>query len=151
MTRICLARSFRLQRFSVGVCDLHTLARNKQTIYYATLTSKTEILDEYGNHTGQYQLNYSEPQPAKMNIRWDDGAVRLEGFGLNSSPRRRMVTDDMNCPIGIDSILWIGIEPSTDGTTPYNYVVSAAPERSLNHIVYIVEEVNASCPISESP
>lgn len=145
MTRIFSARSFRTQRLSVGVCDLHTLARNKTTIYYATLTSKTELIDEYGNRTGQYQLNYSEPQAAAMNIRWDDGAVRLEGFGLNSSPRRRMVTDDMNCPIGIDSILWIGVEPEVNGASvPHNFVVAQAPEKSLNHIVYIVEEVNVS-------
>lgn len=124
---------------------MHTLARNKKTIYYATLTSKTELLDEYGNRTGQYQLNYSEPQAEAMNIRWDDGAVRLEGFGLNDSAKRRMVTDDMNCPIDIGTILWIGIEPTNNGNAvPHNYVVSGSPQKSLNHIVYIVEEVNVS-------
>lgn len=125
---------------------MHTLSRNKQTIYYATLTNKTEIVDSNGNRTGQFQLIYSEPVPARMNIRWDDGAVQLEGFGLNVAARRRMVTDDLTCPIGIDSILWIGIEPGEDGLIPHNYVVASAPEKSLNHIVYIVEEVNASKP-----
>lgn len=144
MTRIFSARSFRTQRLSVGVRDLHTLARNKTTIYYATLTSKTELLDEYGNRTGQYQLNYSEPQAVAMNIRWDDGAVRLEGFGLNASARRRMVTDDMNCPIDIGTVLWIGVDPDENGTIPYNFVVAEAPQKSLNQIVYIVEEVNVS-------
>lgn len=124
----------------MGCEQMHTLARNKKTIYYATLTGKTELTDEYGNRTGQYQLTYSEPQAAAMNIRWDDGAVRLEGYGLNSSARRRMVTDDMNCPIDIGTILWIGVETSG----PHNYVVASAPEKSLNHIVYIVEEVNVS-------
>lgn len=125
---------------------MHTLARNKTTIWYALCTGKTELLDEYGNRTGQYELTYSEPQVAEMNIRWDDGAVRLEGFGLNDSGKRRMVTDDMNCPIAIDSILWIGVEPNTLGTVPHNYVVSGSPQKSLNHIVYIVEECNASKP-----
>ena len=126
---------------------MHTLSRNKQTIYYATLTGKTELVDDHGNRTGQFRLSYSEPVLARMNIRWDDGAVQLEGFGLNVSARRRMVTDDMNCPIGVGTILWIGIEPEDNGVAnPHNYVVAAAPEKSLNHIVYIVEEVNVSKP-----
>lgn len=129
---------------------MHTLSRNKQTIYYATLGSKTELVDEYGNRTGQYQLNYSNPVAARMNIRWDDGAVQLEGFGLNATARRRMVTDDMTCPIGIDSILWIGIEPNEQGTVAHNYVVASAPEKSLNHIVYIVEECNVTKPTVSS-
>ena len=125
---------------------MHTLARNKTTIWYALCTGKTELVDEYGNRTGQYELTYSEPQAAAMNIRWDDGAVRLEGFGLNDSGKRRMVTDDMNCPIAIDSILWIGVEPNALGTVPHNYVVVGSPQKSLNHIVYIVEECNVSKP-----
>ena len=129
---------------------MHTLARNKTTIWYATLTDKTELLDEYGNRTGQFQLTYSDPQPVAMSIRWDDGAVRLEGFGLNASARRRMVTDDLNCPIGIDSILWIGIEPDEYGTVAHNFVVCEAPQKSLTQIVYIVEEVNVSKPPLES-
>lgn len=129
---------------------MHTLSRNKQTIYYATLESKTELVDEYGNRTGQYQLNYSNPVAARMNIRWDDGAVQLEGFGLNATARRRMVTDDMTCPIGIDSILWIGIEPNEHGTVAHNFVVASAPEKSLNHIVYIVEECNVTKPTVSS-
>lgn len=129
---------------------MHTLARNKQPIYYATLQSKTELIDEYGNRTGQFELTYSEPVLARMNIRWDDGAVQLEGFGLNVSARRRMVTDDLTCPIGIDSILWIGIEPNEHGTVAHNYVVASAPEKSLNHIVYIVEECNATKPTVSS-
>lgn len=123
---------------------MHTLARNKQTIYYATVLEKEEQLDENCLRTGQYDITYNKPVAASMNIRWDDGTVRLEGYGLNSSARRRLVTDDMNCPIGIDTILWIGVDPGYSGSIPYNYVVVAAPEKSLNHIAYIVEEVNAS-------
>lgn len=126
---------------------MHTLARNKQPIYYALLTSKTELTDEYGNRTGQFELNYSEPVLAWMNIRWNDGAIQLEGFGLNEASRRRLVTDDLNCPIAVGTILWIGIEPEVNGVSnPHNYVVASAPEKSLNHIVYYVDEVNVSRP-----
>ena len=139
---------------------MKTLARNKQPIWYALRTGKTEIVDENGFRTGQFRLSYAEPVKAMMNIRWGDGAVRLEGFGLNNSARRRMVTDDMNCPIDIDTILWIGKDPITSAAMcgnaitgrpicgiskiPNNYVVSGTPQKSLNHIVYIVEEANES-------
>ena len=35
---------------------MNCLARNKTTIYYATVSGKTELTDEYGNKTGQYEL-----------------------------------------------------------------------------------------------
>ena len=148
----------------MGVSDLHTLARNKQPIYFATLASKEELVDEYGNRTGQYEPIYNAPQLAHMNIRWDNGEVRLEGFGLNASAKRRIVTDDMNCPIDISTIIWLGISPyeTESGTVGYavvgdgvvgtvylakhNYVVSGAPQKSLNHIVYEIEEVNVDRP-----
>jgi hypothetical protein len=50
---------------------MNCLARNKTTIYYATLTGKAETVDEYGNKTGQYELTYSAPVEWAANIRWD--------------------------------------------------------------------------------
>ena len=122
--------------------EMKTLARNKQPIWYSLCTGKAEIIDANGFRTGQYQPTYAEPVKTMMNIRWDDGAVRLEGFGLNDSAKRRLVTDDMSCPIGVGTIIWIGIEP-TNGVA-HNYVVSGSPQKSLTQIVYIVEEVNVS-------
>ena len=57
---------------------MQTLARNRQTVWYALLTSKTELTDEYGNKTGQYELSYSDPVKTAMNVRWDTGAVQFE-------------------------------------------------------------------------
>jgi hypothetical protein len=82
-----------------------------------------------------------------MNIRWNSGAVRLEGFGLNDAGKRRIVTDDMSCPITLGTILWIGIEPDENGengAVKHNYAVCETPQKSLNHIVYIIEEVRVS-------
>lgn len=123
---------------------MNCLARNKTTIYYATLSGKTELIDEYGNKTGQYELTYSAPVEWAANIRWDSGAVQLEGFGLNQSGTRRIVTCDMNCPIGVDTVLWIGITPNQNGTVKPNYVVAGVPERSLNQIAILVQEANLS-------
>ena len=123
---------------------MNCLARNKTTLYYATFKSKTEILDEYGNKTGQYTITYNNPVEWSANIRWDSGAVQLEGFGLNASGTRRIVTCDMNCPIGVDTVLWIGITPDQNGTVKPNYVVAGVPERSLNQIAILVQEANLS-------
>jgi hypothetical protein len=128
---------------------MNCLARNKTTIYYATLSEKTELTDEYGNKTGQYELTYAAPVEWAANCRWDSGAVQLEGFGLNQSGTRRIVTCDMDCPITESSILWIGITPTVDEQTgevtpAHNYVVAGAPERSLNQLAILVQEVNVS-------
>lgn len=126
---------------------MRCLARNKQTVYYALLKSKTEIKDSYGNNTGQYTLEYYAPVALSANVRWDSGAVELDGFGLNSSGSRRMVLSDLDCPIDIDTVLWIGKTPDANGysgTIKPNYVVSAVPERSLNHVSYLLMEVNLS-------
>lgn len=128
---------------------MNCLARNKTTIYYATLSGKTETTDEYGNKTGQYELTYAAPVEWAANIRWDSGAVELEGFGLNQSGTRRIVTCDMDCPITESSILWIGITPTVNAQTgvvspKHNYVVAGAPERSINQIAILIQEVNVS-------
>lgn len=126
---------------------MRCLARNKTTAYYALLKSKTEQTDDYGNKTGQYTLTYETPVQFSANIRWDSGAVELEGFGLNASGTRRIVTDDLSCPIDIDTVLWIGKTPDKNGyagTVKPNYVVSGVPERSLNHVAYTISEVNLS-------
>ena len=128
---------------------MNCLARNKTTIYYATVSGTTELTDEYGNKTGQYELTYSAPVEWAANIRWDSGSVQLDGFGLNQSGTRRIVTCDVDVPITDSTILWIGITPTVDEKTgevspAHNYVVSGAPERSLNQLAILVQEVNVS-------
>ena len=149
----------------LGVDSVRLLDRNKQTVWYALCTGKTERIDENGFRTGQYDPTYAEPVRTRMNIRWDSGAVRLEGFGENGAGKRRIVTDDLNCPITLGSILWIGIEPQysedsavvgsaivgkarvgyrSSRTLKPNYYVAEVPQKSLTQIVYIIEEVNVS-------
>lgn len=126
---------------------MRDLLINTTPVWYALLESKTELTDEYGNKTGQYELHYSEPVRTLMNIRWNTGEVQLEGYGINDGGRRKIVTDDMSCPITVDSILWIGRTPDSDGedgAVKHNYVCTASVEKSINQIAYIVQEVNVS-------
>ena len=59
---------------------MNCLARNETTIYYATVSGKTELTDEYGNKTGQYELTYSAPVKWAANIRWEEQAKRIIDF-----------------------------------------------------------------------
>lgn len=126
---------------------MRDLLINTTPVWYALLESKTELTDEYGNKTGQYELHYSEPVRTLMNIRWNTGELQLDGYGINDGGRRKIVTDDMSCPITVDSILWIGRTPDSDGedgAVKHNYVCTASVEKSINQIAYIVQEVNVS-------
>lgn len=126
---------------------MRNLLINTTPVWYALLESKTELTDEYGNKTGQYELHYSEPVRTLMNIRWNTGEIQLEGYGIDDGGRRKIVTDDMSCPITVDSILWIGRTPDSDGedgAVKHNYVCTASVEKSINQIAYIVQEVNVS-------
>jgi len=38
--------------------------RNRQPVWYSTFVSKTEIVDEYENATGEYKITYSAPVKA---------------------------------------------------------------------------------------
>ena len=126
---------------------MRDLLINTTPVWYALLESKTELTDEYGNKTGQYELHYSNPVRTLMNIRWNTGEIQFEGYGIDDGGRRKIVTDDINCPITVDSILWIGRTPDEngeDGAVKHNYLVTASVEKSINQIAYIVQEVNVS-------
>lgn len=126
---------------------MRDLLVNTTPVWYALFKSKTELTDEYGNKNGQYKLHYSEPVRTLMNIRWNTGELQLDGYGINDGGRRKIVTDDMSCPITVDSILWIGRTPDSngeDGAVKHNYVCTASVEKSINQIAYIVQEVNVS-------
>lgn len=113
--------------------------RNKQSIYYALYEDSTELVDDYGNATGQITNNYADPIEMRCNVSPARGTADIEQFGANTNYTKTIVTDNMTCPIDEHSILWIG----RDTTGPYNYVVTQVA-RSLNSITYAIKEVNVS-------
>lgn len=121
--------------------------RNKQTVYYATVSSKTELTDSYGNRTGQFRITYSEPAEILANVGWQTGLVIGEQFGINTNPTMQLVYEDPELPIEADSILWIGITPDEDGedgAIKHNFVVSGSPQRSINGFLCPIMEVMVS-------
>lgn len=119
---------------------MRTLEINKQPMWYALCTGKEEVIDAYGNHTGVFELKYSDPVYYPVNMSEARGTVQHEPFGLTDDYDRSFVTTDMSCPIAIDSIIWFGADPQTE---PHNYVIHRIAN-SLNSITYAIRGVDVS-------
>ena len=121
------------------------LVRNKQKFYYASYVGETEIVDEYGNATGEYAVSYGNPVKCFGNISAAQGEVQSRQFGESVSYDKVIVLDDRNAPIDEHSVIWIDTPPelNEDGTTdtPYDYAVKKVA-RSLNSLSIAVRKVN---------
>ena len=117
---------------------MRTLEINKQPMWYALLTGKSEVIDEYGNHTGVFELTYSAPVYYPVNMSESRNIVKHEAFGVTADYDRTFVTSDLSCPIKEDTIIWFGADPTTD---PHNYVVHRIAN-SLNSITIAIRAVD---------
>lgn len=134
--------------------------RNDSKFYYCLYDGEQEILDEYGNRTGQYIVTYAEPVEMWANISPATGAAQTELFGTLDNYDKVIVTHDMDCPIDENTVLFIDKEPeNTDaqnneetavtvtGTTVsvpvYDYTVRRVA-KSLNAISIAVSKVKVS-------
>ena len=90
---------------------MRCMLRNKQRIHYALFESKEEFLDEYGNRTGSFKINYSDPLPLDINVSpAKRGEAESEMFGINTDYTKTMVTD-RDIGLNVNSILWIEKDP----------------------------------------
>jgi hypothetical protein len=125
---------------------MRCLNRNKSSFYYATYVSKTEVLDEYGNATGNYITTYSSPVLMQSNISAARGEANTDPFGISLAYDKAIITDNMACPITETSILWIDKAPETPytATSPkHDYIVKRVA-KALNSIAYAVQKVDVS-------
>ena len=120
---------------------MRTLNRNKQTIYYALYKGEEEVVDSYGDPTGEIIPSYDEPVMLRCNVSASRGTADSELFGINLDYSKTLCVEGTDCPIDEESILWIGRTPDKD--TKHNYVVRAVA-KSLNNTVYAVKEVKVS-------
>lgn len=120
---------------------MRTLKRNQQPVYFALFTGKTQTVDQYGDPTGEPVVTYSTPELLMCNVSPSRGTADAELFGINLDYSKTLCVEDVNCPIQEDSILWI--ERTPENNTPHNYIVKAVA-KSLNNIVYAVQEVKVS-------
>ena len=121
------------------------LHRNKIRIFYANYLGKTPLKDEYGNLTGEYDIEYNNPIAIMANVSAARGEATTRQFGDDEGYDRVIVLDDPKFPIAVTSILWIDTLPeiAEDGSTetPHDYIVKQVAT-SLNSVSIAVSKVN---------
>jgi hypothetical protein len=145
---------------------MRTLERNKVKFWYCTVQKvngeavKREIVDENGNATGEYIVMYNNPVAIKANISPATGQSNAEQIGNLENYDKVIVTDDLDCPIDENSVLFIDKEPeykdaeyneataiTVTGATVkvpvYDYIVRRVA-KSLNSISIAVSKVKVS-------
>ena len=124
---------------------MRCLMKNKTTFFYALHEGQTEVVDEYGNTTGQYNILYTNPIKIFGNISAAQGEMQSRQFGESESYDKVIVLDDVNTPIDEYSIMWVDTLPrlnengSTD--TPHDYIVKKVA-RSLNSVSIAISKVS---------
>lgn len=119
---------------------MRCLRRNKEKIYYANFVESEELIDEWGNKTGEYRVERTLPIPLNTHVSPSVGESDVRGFGTNVDYDRVVVCDDPNLDIQESSVLWIGVDPTTE---KHNYIVKkVAP--SMNFTTLAIKKVEVS-------
>lgn len=121
------------------------LIRNKTKFYYALYSKREEIIDEYDNKTGQYEILYDEPVEMFGNISPAVGEMLNRQFGESVSYDKVIVLDNVDTPINEYSILWVDTTPlDKDGAeVSHDYVVKKVA-RSLNSVSIAISKVDVN-------
>lgn len=90
---------------------MKTLSRNKRPFYYCLYSSQSAQYDEYGNETGEPRIIYGDAVQMYANISQATGQSNTEQFGNLESYDKVIVSDDLNCPIDENSVLFIDKAP----------------------------------------
>lgn len=112
---------------------MRCMKRNKQGFYYANLIGTSEVVDDYGNYTGENEITYSKPTEFDASISSAIGDTEIELFGKDLQYDKTLCFDKVR-PEGFNeySVLWIDKEPYEDGQlTGYDYIVKKI-SKSLN-------------------
>ena len=117
--------------------------RNKSEVYYCLYDSVVPILDEYGNDTGEYKVSYKPAKKMSLSVSAAFGEAQMEQFGKGDDYDKVMITDDMDCDIDENTVLFIEKQPeyNSDGSPLYDYVVKRVA-KSMNFIFYAVSRVD---------
>ena len=119
---------------------MRVVNRNRRPVAYAFYEGTTEIIDDNGLHTGEYEVHYTNPVRALMNVSGGRGQANVRLFGIGSEFDRTIVTDDLETPFSTDTVFWVETDPDN---APFDYrVVSVA--RTINQVVLGLAEVAVS-------
>ena len=121
------------------------MERNKTAFWYMTYADRVPVTDEYGNETGEYKVTYNPPVMLRANISPAAGSSQVEQFGSLAGYDKVILTDEVNCQIDENSVLFIdkAVEFTDDGKPLYDYTVKRVA-RSRNFVSYAVTKVSVS-------
>ena len=126
---------------------MRCLIRNMRTFYYATYLRKEELVDEYGNKTGEYEVIYSNPMLCRANVSAAQGEMQSRQFGDSESYDKVIVLNNVDIPIDEYSILWVDSLPNINDDnatdTPHDYIVKKVA-RSLNSVSIAISKVDVN-------
>lgn len=134
---------------------MRCLERNKAKFFYALYEGKTPVTDEYGNVTGEYEIQHGKPTEFFANISAARGEIQTRQFGENESYDKVIVMDGDAPPIDEYAVLWVDRTPQLDEggnlavnkkgevITPYDYIVKKVA-KSLNVVSLAISKVSVS-------
>lgn len=116
---------------------MRTVKRNKRPVAYAFYNGVTELLDDDGNYTGEYEVSYTAPVKTLMNVSGGRGQADIALFGLTQTFARTATTEDLKTPFNTQTVFWVETDPDTE---PFDYRVVAV-SRTINQVVLALAEV----------
>jgi hypothetical protein len=118
---------------------VRTLRRNRRKVYYSQRSiDRVPILDEFGNETGEYEYDWSDPAELWLNMSPDRGSVESRIFGDSEEYDRQIVVE--TTPLREGDRLWVRQQ---DVTKPHDYVVSKYAE-GLNSVTLAIKRVDVT-------
>lgn len=126
---------------------------NKTTIWYSNLIpgEREPLTDEHGLMTGEFRQKYTAPQELflalsesiGLNNLTAQGVADVKPYGIITNYTHRMISEDMDCPIKEDSIIWHDRDPGDNPyEVPYNFRVVRV-SKTLNYKMYYLRQVYA--------
>lgn len=121
------------------------MKRNLKPVYYCLYKGREPLLDEDGNETGEYQVGYEVPVKMMCSVSPATGYAQVNMFGNLESYDKVLITDNTDCPIDENSLLFVDKEPEfgNDGNPLCDYRVRRVA-KSLNSISYAISKVTVS-------
>lgn len=126
---------------------MRTVKRNKRPVAFAFYEGVTELSDDDGNLTGEYEVHYTEPVKTLMNVSGGRGQADIALFGLTQTFARTATTEDLTTPFNTETVMWVETDPDTE---PFDYRVVAV-SRTINQVVLALAEVETDNAEADNP
>lgn len=141
---------------------MRLMKRNLRPVFYRLYVGQQIITDDYGNETGESRVIYADPAEQMCNVSPASGAVQMQLFGVVENYDKILITDNMACPININTVLYVDESPERElsladiwPADPTGNEINSVTEnldeyivkrvaKSLHHISYAVSKVQGS-------